>query len=205
MGTKLFFARHGQTAWNTNGLFQGQADIPLDETGQRQAAALAKRMAQYPLQAVYTSNLQRAWETASAIALFQDCPLVGDRSLVEINLGEWQGLTRAEILEHDPQRLQAWDADRLHNSPPGGETLIELAERVRAGLSRILEKHNEGSVMIVSHAGPLKVMLCDMLGASIENFWRFQLLNATLCVASIYPEGAILEQLNDGCHLKEIG
>jgi alpha-ribazole phosphatase len=201
--TRLLLARHGQTIWNTQRRYQGQSDSPLDETGQRQAAALGERLARHRLSAVYASDLGRVWNTAAAVAAHQDCLLIAEPRQRELHYGEWQGLTYDEILRGDPQRLATWEADRMKASPPGGESLQQLAERVQATGECIQKAYPEGTVLVVSHAGPIKVLICQALSLPPTAFWQFRLEHATLSALSLYPQGGILELLNDACHLED--
>jgi alpha-ribazole phosphatase len=201
--TRLLLARHGQTIWNTQRRYQGQANSPLDETGQRQAAALGERLSKVKLSAIYASDLGRAWNTAAAAAAHQDCPLIAEPRLRELHYGEWQGLTYDEIRRVNPQRLAAWEADRMKASPPGGESLGQLSDRVWATVESIQKAYPEGTVLVVSHAGPLKVLLSQALGLPPTAFWQFSLEHAALSALSLYPQGGILELLNDACHLEE--
>lgn len=212
MTTRLLIVRHGRTAWNTDGRFQGQLDIPLDEVGQAQAAAVAKRLAKERPMVIYASDLSRAWQTARSIQnaiaeANQPCPtppLVLEPRLREMHFGEWQGLTYAEIQACQPAALAAWEADWLNNAPPGGETLEQLVERVLAVYHEILAAYPDGTVLLVGHGGALQALLCLALGLPPERFWQLQLDNTGLADLRIYPEGAILNLFNDICHLERV-
>ncbi len=201
MSTRILLARHGQTTWNVQNRYMGHIDISLDEVGERQAATLGQRLAGEPLAAIYTSDLQRAWQTACAIAAHQTCPLAPDARLREMDFGAWQGLTYPEIQEKDRANLEAWEADRLKNAPPGGETLEQFGSRIEAAYNEINHNHPDETVLLVSHGGVLKILLCRVLGLPPENYWQFQLLPASLSEMWIYSEGASLNRLNDTCHL----
>jgi broad specificity phosphatase PhoE len=147
--TRLLLVRHGLTDWNAAQRFQGQCDIPLNQAGQRQASALAERLAGESFQAIVTSDLQRAQATAQAIAACQTCPVVIEARLREIGFGDWEGLTYAEIAICDPSGLVAWEEDILENAPPGGETLNQLAGRVQAALDELLLAHEGETLLLV--------------------------------------------------------
>ncbi len=203
MSTRVLLARHGQTTWNIQSRYMGQVDIPLDETGQRQAEMLGRRLARESLAAIYTSDLQRASQTAFAIAVYHTCPLIPDARLREMDFGVWQGLTYAEIQETDRINLEAWEADRLKNAPPGGETLSQFSERIEAAYQAIVHAHSEETALLVSHGGVLKILLCLVLGLPPEKYWQIQLSTASLSEIWVYPEGGSLNLLNDACHLEE--
>jgi 2,3-bisphosphoglycerate-dependent phosphoglycerate mutase len=207
---RLLMIRHGRTSWNFDGRFQGQLDIPLDEAGQDQAAAVASRLAIERPAAIYSSDLSRAWQTArsiqGAIAMSSQPepapPLLLEPRLRELHFGEWQGLTYAEIKSCQPAALAAWEADWLNTAPPGGETLAQLVERVQSVYQEILDSHPAETTLLVGHGGALQALLCLALGVPPERFWQFQLDNTGLTDLRIYPQGAILNLFNDTCHLE---
>jgi alpha-ribazole phosphatase len=206
MSTRLLIVRHGQTDWNIDGRFQGQTDIPLNQTGVEQAQSISRRLASESPDAIYASDLQRAWETAKIIhkSLLPEraCPLIAEPRLREMCFGEWEGLTYAEIKMRQPRLLQRWESDLEHNSPPNGETLLELVKRVQEAHESILTAHPNASVMLVAHGGPLQMLISQALGVPPGRFWQFHLYNASFSELHVYPEGAMLNLLNCTDHLK---
>jgi len=198
---RLILARHGETVYNMQGRYQGQADLPLNDTGQQQAARLASRLSQEEIHAIYASDLQRARETAAAIAAPHVLPVRDDPRLREMDFGEWEGLTYEEIQERYLQQLAAWEADPLDVAPPGGETLAQVAARVQAVLDEITRAHPEQTVLLVAHGGPLRVLLCLALGLSPQAHWRFGLNVAAVSQICLCDGDAVLTQLNDTSHL----
>jgi alpha-ribazole phosphatase len=194
--TRLLLVRHGLTDWNAAQRFQGQHDVPLNATGQQQAAALAERLAGEPLQALVASDLQRARATAAAIAARHTCPMLFEPRLREISFGAWEGLTYAEIAATHPEVLAAWEKNILENAPPGGETLAQLAGRVQAVLDDLLVAHAGETLLLVAHGGTLQVLICLALGLPPEKYWQFHLLPGSLSEIAIYPQGGILNLLN---------
>jgi broad specificity phosphatase PhoE len=142
--TTILLARHGETDWNRDGRFQGWADPPLNERGREQARELASRLAHDPFDAVYSSDLRRAHETALIVAEPHGVPVVAERGLREVDVGSWSGLTRAEIDERFPGH------DR-HD----GETREAHSARVVAALERIAHTHPGERILVVSHGGSL--------------------------------------------------
>lgn len=143
--TTLLLARHGETDWNLEGRWQGWADPPLNDTGRSQALALAEQLRSTPFDAVYSSDLKRAHETAEILAAPHGVAVVVDRDLREIDVGSWSGLTRAEIAERFPG-----------GSRPDGETHDQHARRVRAAVTRIARGHTGGRVLVVTHGGTIR-------------------------------------------------
>jgi broad specificity phosphatase PhoE len=151
MSTTILLARHGETDWNRERRVQGHADRPLNETGIAQARALAETLAGEPIEAVYSSDLERAYETARIVAESRGLGVTALRELREKHFGTWEGLTDVEVLERFPH---------AHDGPWGdAETTAELAERVLDALRRIAGRHPGGQVLVVSHGGPLRAVL----------------------------------------------
>ena len=152
--TTLLLARHGETDWNRDGRFQGHADPPLNEHGRRQARALAELLASQPIEAIYSSDLLRAQETAQIVAMRLGLDVVIDPQLRERDVGKWSGLTRAEIEERFPDEIQRWRRGLVMV----GESREALSERVLAATRRISAAHPEGQVLVVSHGGALRML-----------------------------------------------
>ena len=152
--TEILLARHGETDWNLGRRVQGHTDIPLNAAGIDQARALAVQLSSEPLTAVFSSDLARALDTATAVAEMHGLEVTVDPRLREKNFGSWEGLTDLEIAERFP------DAERGHWGD--GETTEEVAERVLRVLERIRELHPHGPVLVVSHGGPLRAALAAL-------------------------------------------
>lgn len=151
--TLLLLARHGETDWNRNGIWQGHADPPLNERGRRQAVALAERLRDVSLDAIYASDLLRALQTAEIVAAAKGLPVVADPGLREMDVGSWTGLTREEIA----QRFPDWD---YHD----GETREAFQARAVAAAVRIAAAHHGGTVLVVSHGGVVRALQRHALG-----------------------------------------
>jgi uncharacterized phosphatase len=147
MVTTILLARHGETDWNREGRWQGWADPSLNGTGHDQARELAGRLAETHFEAVYSSDLRRAFETAEVLAAPHNLTVVTDPGLREIDVGQWSGLTRAQISERFP----------LGNRP-GGETREQHSVRVLATVERIARAHPGQRILIVAHGGCLRAL-----------------------------------------------
>ncbi len=206
MTTRLLLVRHGQTTYNAEVRFMGQLDVPLDETGQAQAQAVAKRLAAEHPAAIYSSNLSRALDTARAIqaAIVPHPDLRVDARLIEGHFGDWQGKTYEELRAHDAARLAKWDAGRLQVPPPNGESLRDMAERVLAAYDEIVGAHPDQDVILVAHGGTLQVMLVLALDLPLEDYRKLWISNASVSELKIEDGKAILFRLNDTNHLMGI-
>jgi alpha-ribazole phosphatase/probable phosphoglycerate mutase len=157
VATTILLARHGETDWNLNRQVQGHSDTPLNETGRAQARALAEELAGERIDAVYSSDLVRAHETATIVAEPRALHVTALPDLREKDFGTWEGLTDDEILVRFPDARRGQWGD--------GETTEEVARRVVAALLRIAESHPGGQVLVVSHRGALRTALA---GCGVE-------------------------------------
>jgi probable phosphoglycerate mutase len=150
---------------------------------------------------LYASDLQRAWETARAIAAPHALQVHAEPRLREMAFGRWEGLTYTEMQQQDAQSLTAWERDPLHSAPPGGETLLQMTQRVSAAYIDILAASQDKTVGLVAHGGPLQLLLCLALGLPPQAYWQFAVSPASLSELCVYKQGAILTRLNDTHHL----
>jgi alpha-ribazole phosphatase len=207
--TQLYLVRHGITQMNEDGKLQGQSDLPLNRVGQRQAQALAARLAQVPFDRVIASDLQRAMQTAQIIADRQAADrhhlaVEAEPCLRELHFGDWEGLSYKTLQEQFPQELVKWQADPYGFAPPGGESLGKLAQRVSDFYQNLASYRDQANLLVVAHGGPLQVLLCLALKLAAQNYWQFHFEPASLSHIGLYPQGAILNLLNDTSHLKGI-
>jgi glucosyl-3-phosphoglycerate phosphatase len=153
---RLLLLRHGQSTWNADGRWQGQADPPLSALGEEQAGDAARRLAHGQFCRVLASDLRRARRTAEILAEALGLPVEVDPDLREIDVGDWQGLTRAEINQRAPGALAEWSEGRSE-STPGGETRTHLTDRARAALMRAAMAASPGDrVLLVSHGALIR-------------------------------------------------
>jgi broad specificity phosphatase PhoE len=155
--TTILLARHGETEWNREGRFQGWADPPLNAAGRAQARELAERLRETPFDAVYSSDLRRAHETAEIVAAPHDVPVITDPGLREIDVGSWSGLTRGEIDERFP--------GAEHHD---GESREDHLARVLAAAERIARAHVGERILIVSHGGSLRALRRHAIGEPVH-------------------------------------
>ena len=153
--TRLLLARHAETDWNRVGRWQGHADPPLNDDGRRQATALAHALADDGIAAIYTSDLQRASETARIVGERLRVPVVEEEALREIDVGSWSGLTRDEVRERFPDGFARWLGGEIGHD---GETREELTVRVVAAVERIAAAHDGKTVLVVTHGGAIRAL-----------------------------------------------
>jgi alpha-ribazole phosphatase len=169
--TCLILIRHGETDWNTEGRWQGQADVPLNETGWRQAQQIAHSLQSAGIAAIYSSDLQRARQTAQVLADSTGLPLHLDKRLREIHQGDWQGLLFSEIQKRYAQAYQDRRRDPLNFASPGGEPVAAVRERVLAAAQEIIRRHPNATVAVVSHGFVLAVLIAHLRGLPFDLVW----------------------------------
>ncbi|MHB0857108.1 MAG: alpha-ribazole phosphatase [Anaerolineae bacterium] len=198
---RLLLVRHGETDWNAQKRYQGQTDVPLNARGLAQARLVGRRLAGESLQAVYSSDLARAYATAEVVAASHGLTVLPEPRLRELSFGAWEGLTYPEIEAREPELLAAWNGDPCQVAPPEGETVEGVRRRLSPFTDHLREAHTRDTVALVGHGGCFQVLLCMALGVALPKPWAFRLDSASLSVLDLYPEGGILSLLNDCHHL----
>lgn len=169
--TRFLLIRHGETAWNTEGRWQGQSDVPLNEHGREQAAELARTLSGVGITAVHSSDLSRASETAELLAQSLGLTVQYDPRLREIHQGEWQGQLYTDIQAKYAEEFRQRKENPASVAPPGGETASQVLERVLASIQDIARKHPGETVAVVSHGFALAVLLTHLEHHPIERVW----------------------------------
>lgn len=169
--TTLYLIRHGQTPWNVEGRYQGQLDPPLNERGRRQARHTADRLAPIGFEAIYSSDLARAYQTALALAEKTNLPIQPDPRLREINQGQWQGMLIADIRARWPRQIRAWEENPWQHHPPGGESLAEVQNRLFAAVNDVVTRHPRGKVAVFTHKLPIALLKIRYQGYPPEKLW----------------------------------
>ncbi|NLK21746.1 MAG: histidine phosphatase family protein [Epulopiscium sp.] len=200
---RLFLIRHGETEWNSLNKYQGTRDIPLSCTGIKQAKLLADRMKNYKIDAVFSSNLLRAYETAENISKTGNIPLGIIPQLREINFGEWEGHTTGEL-----KKLYGEDYERFLIQPhkynfPGEGSMQAVQARMKKAIEIITDKHCRGNIAVVSHGGVLKILILTLLNMDLGFYKSFWLGNTSLSIIDRKDTGNwVLSLLNDSNHLQ---
>ena len=186
----LLLVRHGETDWTRDHLWQGQAGPGLNDVGRRQAAQLSSQITN--IDAVYSSDAPRAYETAEIVAARQGLPVHTDARLREVDFGHWEGLTRAQIDERFAGAFARWlTGDAI---PDGGESDREMADRVFAVLSEIAERHPHARILVVTSGGPIRAVEAQIRGVDQA---------AARCVVDTVPNCSLVEVvIRDGTWLR---
>ncbi len=208
-GMRILLVRHGETQWNRERRFQGQRDIPLNATGEEQAAKVAEFLADQPLQLAFSSPLKRPWATADAICSnHSNLILRPILNLQEICHGDWEGKLHSEVEAEYPKELEQWQRDPASVQMPNGENLYQVWERTRLAWQEILAtteaQFPEGTAVVVAHDAINKAVICQLFDLSPKAFWIFKQGNGAVTVID-YPEGKdgapVLKVLNITTHL----
>lgn len=197
----LILVRHGQTAVNAEGRLQGRIDVPLTPLGEAQAAACARAVASTarPVRVV-SSPLQRARQTAGAIARWVGLEVEVDERWIELDYGDWDGAVLRTMPQDDWAR---WRAD-VAFAPPGGESLVALSGRVERACADLAADAAVGDVVVVSHVSPIKAAVAWAMGVGPETSWRMFLGVNAMCRIAVGPNGPSLQAYNDVAHLADV-
>ncbi len=190
--TTILLARHGETDWNAVGRWQGHTDRSLTERGHRQAVELAERLANDQIDAVYSSDLLRAVETAEPVAKRLGLPLRTLPELREVDVGTWAGLTRDEVAERFPDGFRRWS--EWQTGWEDGETYDEMGERVVGAVVRLAGEHPGGRILVVSHGGAIRALHAAAAGIDIATFRQLRQVVENARVTSILVENGRLSE-----------
>jgi broad specificity phosphatase PhoE len=202
--TSIYLVRHGQTAWNKEEIFRGRTDVPLDETGMRQAELAGEYFKEILLQGIYSSPLSRAWQTAEQIARSQNLKVQPLAGLIDMSFGKWEGRPLQEVREMDQERYRQWRDEPHLFKLPDGESLDEIRSRAMAALEEVIKKHPEETVVLVSHRVVNKELLCGVLGIDNSHFWQIAQDTTAINLIQYHKGRYVLSLMNETCHLKAL-
>jgi probable phosphoglycerate mutase len=199
---RLIIVRHGESEWNRIGRYQGQIDAPLSALGLRQAEALAHRLRNEPIDAIFTSPLQRAARTAEAIARYHPgVPLECASALLEIHHGDWQGLLVDEVIARYGDGLREWRLHPTRSQMPNGESFSNVLKRVLDFKERLCAEFEGRNVLISTHDVVVKILVADALGMNMDRINRIWVTNASISVIEYGDDLPYLVSLSEACHL----
>ncbi len=199
--SRLLLVRHGITESNSARKFVGYSDVELSTAGYRQVERLRERLVDDKIDAVYSSDLSRALVTAEVISSEHKVDIVTCPELREVNYGNVEGLTFEEISRLYPEVAESLTNFSLRLKFPGGEDFEAFIERASKFLDKLKRHTPSQTILIVSHSGPLRVLVCRLLGIDVGHWRQIRLDNASLSIVETYSRGAVVSLLNDTAHL----
>ena len=195
--SKIYLVRHGETDLNKDKRFRGHSDVPLNEDGVLQAAGAARMLKLAEITNIYTSPIIRSVQTATAIAVVTGARMETDDDFVDIDYGEWQGMTVAEAKRSDPGQVEAWRSDPGSFTFPGGDSIADVTARLGPAFARLTGREHEGPIAVVSHLAVLKLCFTVLMDVSADYFWRVGLDNGAVSLFTHRPgSGYTLESWN---------
>lgn len=194
---RLYLVRHGQVVGYDGFRANGHTDVNITEVGRIQMEHLAEQLRFVDIQAIYSSDLQRAKIGAQIIARHHDVKLHIRNDLREMYFGDWEGMPFSEISEHYPDELRKRKDDVLHFRPPGkGESMEDLSKRVMPCVQKILVDHEGHDILMVAHGGVNRVILCHALGLNFKNVFNIQQDYGCLNIIDYYPDSMLVRLIN---------
>jgi alpha-ribazole phosphatase len=201
--SRLLLVRHGTTEYNSDRRFMGHSDIELSNTGRWQIERLGNYLKDGKIDAVYTSDLKRTMNSARIITGDRDLGIISCPELREMNYAVCEGLTYSEIDRDYPDVAEKCTHFTLELEFPDGEKFREFIDRSGAFLERLKKHKPKETILIVSHNGPLKILICRLLNIGMEHWWQIRIDVASLSIMETGPNGTTLVRLNDTCFLKD--
>jgi 2,3-bisphosphoglycerate-dependent phosphoglycerate mutase len=202
--TRILLVRHGETDWNATGRIQGHNDTPLNAAGRLQAQLAAQRLAREPIRGLYSSDLSRAFETATIIGASLGLTVAASPRLRERRYGAWEGLTAVGIQARYPEQFAIWRSRSPDFAPPQGETRNELLTRALAELQLIARRHLNDTVTVVTHGGLCYVLMNHILGSVNGDQREFTFGNASIHTLEVAGDQWSVVSMNDTAHLQAI-
>lgn len=198
---RLIFLRHGKTEWNGQFRYQGKTDVPLNDEGRMQADRTALRLNSLKVDVIYASVLSRARETAERVSRHLGAPLGGLlEELVEMDFGNWEGMQVAEVENAYKEVYAQWRKFPEKIKIPGGESFVEVVERVNRGMKKILDDGGE-NVLVVAHGGSIRAALTGFFAMDASAAWRTRIDNCSLTSLELWRDRVMLSFTNDTLHL----
>ena len=203
MTLRLFLLRHGETEASRTGGYCGRTDLDLTEAGRQMAEDFAAAYRDHPWASVYVSPMRRTQATAQPLCASAGLQPLLREGLREIDFGDWEGKSPAEVQQGYSGDYLRWLADSGWNSPTGGERGIDVTLRALAVLDEIQHRHSEGDVLVVSHKATIRILLCALLGIDIGGYRdRIGISTASLAIVEFHRHGPLLTRLGDRSHLR---
>lgn len=202
MPTKLVLVRHGETEFNKSSRYQGVLDIELNDKGKQQAEKLYNFLKDEEFDVIYSSTLQRAYNTIKDIADYQDKKVHTLKELKEINFGEWEGLTFEEIEKKHPKLAKKWAKNPICCKPPEGEHIKEVEQRVGKTIDMIINKNSDKKILISTHGGVIRIIIAYLLDLPLSRIFSIEVSNVSISRIEFYKHYPVVKLLNSTYHLK---
>jgi len=196
--TRIYLVRHGQVVGHEEKRYNGQGDVALTPQGEAQFGLLEMRLQKKSIRAVYSSDLSRCTYGARLIAASHGLELQTRKELRELHIGDWEGMTWQELQRRYPKEWQARLADIVNYRVPGGESLTEMADRVRPAIAQIVKRHPGEELVVVAHGGVNRVILLDAIGAPLERLFHVEQDYGCLNAIDYYRDGRAVVALLNG-------
>jgi len=198
--TRLILIRHGETDYNIRAIYCGASNPPLNSKGIAQAEKLHTRLKKFKIHKIYSSSLKRALQSAKIIFKNRKIQILPE--FREVSFGIFEGLTYSEIIKRYESIYQRWIDDTIKTRIPKGENLQDLQKRVMNKLTFLISKHAGKTIAIVTHGGPIRVIICNILKVGIQKFWEMEQANASLNIIQFRgKDSAQILVHNDISHL----
>src|SRR5213593_3438114 len=201
MSLRLFVLRHGETVFSRERRFAGWHDIPLSDTGLRQCEAAATALSDVAVTAVYSSPLERARTSAEVIAKPHRLAVRVEPAFREMGFGEWEGRTRTEVATSAPALYERWRSAPETFCAPGGESLSAVAQRVAAGIEALRAEHDGESLVLVTHAIVIRLIVLDGLGLGPARLWSIDASPAGITELEYRDDWVTVHRMNTLAHL----
>jgi len=199
---KIYIIRHGETQWNREEVFRGTKDVPLNETGKKQAERVGLYFSHMPVDRIISSPLSRALQTAEAVSKTTNATVDTMEEFTDVNFGIWEGLTLSEVEERFPLDFSLWKASPDKLRIENGETLAMVRDRIRTGLANIA-CGREDTIIIVTHRVICKILVLNALEIGNEHFWDMKYDPGSITLLERNNNRYTLIFSNDTCHLDE--
>lgn len=200
---RIIFIRHAESLWNPIGRYQGRLDPELSEKGHKQAQLIAQAIKKYNPTTLYSSPLKRTYQTADYISKELNLPIRKNEDIIEIDHGDWSGLLVEEVKEKYPDMFRQWLYEPHLVKFPNGESLEDVFKRVKKFLNYVKEKHENETIIVVSHTVPIRALLTAGLNLDMDKFWIFGCDNASYSILDYDEVRPILYKLNNTYYLGE--
>ena len=199
---EVMLIRHMETEWNEQLRYIGRTDLSLSELGRENGRRLGEYLNDIEFSKLYSSSLKRTKETASFIAVDRDMEVESLKRLNEVDFGAWEGLTHPEILDGFEDVMNSWRKDPSKEQIPDGEDWIQFEDRVKNEFERILASTKEGRLVIVTHAGPIKIILGDILSVPPSRYWQIYQDKGAINSVGVEGKRRWIVTVNDTCYRK---